>query len=139
MHKCVIAAPELTLIAPAAIFMTALFVRNLNPLPYEPAYTAQRLVLWYSERLWTHWVLLLALPFIVLVTGATLRNTWIRHVRSARQSLALIGAHLATLCVAATTLAAGGVLAIVALLGSLNSPKAEAKAPRFFFSLANSA
>jgi len=101
--------------------MTALFVRNLNPLPYEPAYAAQRLVMWYSERMWTLWVLLLALPFIVLVTGcATLRDTWIRHVESARQSLALIHAHFATLCVAATTLAAGGILAIVALQMLLN-------------------
>jgi hypothetical protein len=57
--------------------------------------------------MWTLWVLLLALPFTVLVTGcATLRYNWNRELpHTARQLLA----------VAATTLAAGGILAIVVL------------------------
>jgi hypothetical protein len=42
-----IAATELTLIFPAALFMTALFVRNLQPQQYEPAHTAQQIVMWY--------------------------------------------------------------------------------------------
>jgi len=111
-----LAALELALIAPAAIFMAALFVRKLNPLPYEPAHTAQQVVMWYAGRMWTLWVLLLALPLTVLVTGCvTLRHTWNRDAISARQALAVIRTHLATLVVLATTLAATSILAIVAL------------------------
>ena len=67
MRTRLIAAVELMLLAPAVAFMTALFVRNLNPL--EVAHTAERLVMWYAGRMWTLWVLLLALPLTVLVTG----------------------------------------------------------------------
>jgi len=96
--------------------MAALFVRNLNPLPYEPAHTAQRLVLWYAGRMWTLWVLLLALPLTVLVTGCiTLRHTWNRDAIAARQALAMIRTHLTTLVVLATTLGATAILAIVVL------------------------
>ena len=115
----VIAVLELVLIFPAMLFMTALMVRNLRPLQYEPAHTAQRIVIWYSGHAWTLWVLLLALPFAVLVTGcATLLRDWNRDVElpsSARQSLAVIRAHPATLFVAATTLTAAGILVIVVL------------------------
>lgn len=119
MRTRTIAAIELALIFPAALFMTALVVRNLQPLQYEPAHAAQQLVMWYAGRIWTLWVLLLALPLTVLVTGcATLLHRWtcdidLRH--TAWQSLAAIRAHLATLLVAATTLTAGGILAIVVL------------------------
>jgi hypothetical protein len=114
-----IAALELLLIFPAALFMTALVVRELRPLPYEPAHTAQWIVMWYSGKMWTLWVLLLALPFAVLVTGcATLLRDWNRAValqNTARPSLAAIRAHPATLTVAATTLAAAVILVIVVL------------------------
>ena len=103
----VIAALELMLISPAALFMTALVVRRLRPLQYEPAHTAQRIVMWYSGQMWTLWVLLLALPFTALVTGcAMLLNRWNRDVElpnNARRSLA------------ATSLTAAGILAIVIL------------------------
>ena len=49
---------QLVLILPAALFMAALVVRNLGPLRYEPAHTAQQIVMWYAGRLWTLWVLL---------------------------------------------------------------------------------
>lgn len=115
----VIAALELVLIFPAALFMIALVVRNLGPLQYEPAQTAQRIVMWYSTQMWTLWVLLLALPFAVLVTGCgTLLRDWSRDVKlpnTARQSRAVIRAHPETLFVAATTLAAAGILVIVVL------------------------
>jgi hypothetical protein len=100
--------------------MTALFTRNLQPQQYEPAHTAQRIVMWYAVR--PHvglWVLLMALPFVVLVTGcATLLRSWNDNAelrQAARQTLAAVRAHLATLFVAAATLTAVGVLAIVAL------------------------
>jgi|SRR5882672_2754810 len=117
MRTRIIAAVELALIFPAALFMTALVVRNLGPLQYEPALTAQHFVMWYAGRMWTLWLLLLALPFTVLVTGcATLRYNWNGEPpHTARQLLAVFRADLATLFVAATTLAAGGILAIVVL------------------------
>ena len=99
--------------------MTALVVRNLQPMQYEPARTAQRIVMWYAGRRWTLWVLLIALPFAVLVTGcATLLRSWNGDVElphDARQTLAAIRAHPTTLFVAAATLTAGGVLVIVVL------------------------
>ena len=117
--KRAIAATELLLIAPAALFMTALFVRNLQPEQYEPARTAQRIIMWYAGRRWTLWVLLMALPFAVFVTGGvTLVRGWYHDIelrQAARQTLALIRAHLPMLLVAAASLVAAGVLAIVAL------------------------
>ena len=68
--KRAIAAIELLLIAPAVLFMTALFVRELQRRQAEPAHTAGRIVTWCSAR--PHlglWVLLMALPFTVLVIG----------------------------------------------------------------------
>jgi hypothetical protein len=118
--KRVIAAIELLLIFPAGLFMTALFVRNLQPLQYEPARTAERIVTWYSARPRVGlWVLLMALPLAVLLTGCgSLLRSWNADVelrQTTRHTLAAIRAHLATLLIAAATLAAGGVLAIVAL------------------------
>ena len=113
------AAAQLLLIFPAVLFMGALVVRELQPLQHEPAHTAQRIVMWYSARMWTLWVLLIALPFAVLVTGCgTLLRRWGAEVelrQATRQTLAAISAHLATVLVAGATLTAGGVLAIVAL------------------------
>ena len=120
LPKRAIATAELLLIFPAALFMTALFVRNLQPVQYEPAHTAQRIVTWYAER--PHiglWVLLIALPLAVLVTGfATLLRRWRDEVelrRAAWDTFAALRAHLSALLVAGATLAAGGILGIVAL------------------------
>jgi hypothetical protein len=119
MRTRLIAALELVLIFPAALFMTALVVRELQPLQYEPAHSAQQLVMWYAGRIWTLWVLLLALPLTVLVTGcAMLRHRWnveFAPPHTARQSLAVLRAHPATLLVAATTFAAAVILVIVVL------------------------
>ncbi|OLC91648.1 MAG: hypothetical protein DMG35_17335 [Acidobacteria bacterium] len=115
----IVAALELALIFPAALFMMALAVRNMLPLQYEPAHIAQRIIVWYSGRMWTLWVLLLALPFAVLITGAvTLLRDRDRDVglpNTARQSLAVLREHPAKLLVAATTLTAAGILVIVVL------------------------
>ena len=114
------AATELLLIFPAALFMTALFVRNLQPLQYEPAHTAQQIVTWFAVRPRLGlWGLLIALPLAVLVTGCvTLWRRWSDEVelrQASRQTLAALSANWATVLVAGSTLAAGGVLAIVAL------------------------
>jgi hypothetical protein len=118
--KGAIAATELLLIFPAALFMTALFVRNLQPQQYEPAHTAQQIVRWYSARPRVGlWVLLIALPLAVLTTGSvSLLRSWSEDAllrNAARETLAAVRSHLATLFVALATLAAGGILAIVAL------------------------
>ena len=114
------AGVELLFIAPAALFMTALFMRNLQPQQYEPAHTAQQIVMWYAAR--THiglWLFLMALPTLVLLIGcATLCWQWRKdaELRTAtRQFLALVSRHLATILVAGASLTALGVLAIVAL------------------------
>jgi len=67
----VLATLELVLIAPATLFMTALFVRNLQPQQYEPAHTAQRIVAWYAAR--THlglWLFLIGFPWRYLSSAA---------------------------------------------------------------------
>jgi hypothetical protein len=66
--KRTIATTEVLLILPSVLFMTALFVRNLQPLQYEPAHTAQQIVDWYAARPRVGlWLLLTALPLAVLV------------------------------------------------------------------------
>jgi hypothetical protein len=120
VNKYTIATMELALIFPAVLFMTALFVRNLQPPQYEPAHTAHQIVAWYAARPRIGlWGLLIALPLAVLVMGCgTLLRGWSRETelrQAARNTLATLSAHLSTLLVAAATLAAGGVLAIVTL------------------------
>lgn len=95
MAKRAIAAVELLLIFPAGLFMTALFVRNLQPQQYEPAHTAQQIVMWYSVRPHTGlWVFLIGLPLAVLVTGGSaLLYNWNQDVElreATRQTFATI-------------------------------------------------
>lgn len=114
-----IAALEFVLLSPAALFMGALVLRSLQPLQSASAHSAQQVVGWYAGRLWTLWVLLLALPFTVLITGsAALLRSWPRGMavpRTIRQSVALVREHLPTLVVGATTLAAAVIVVIVLL------------------------
>lgn len=115
----VVATMQLTLILPAALFMAAVLVASGNAPQYDLARVAQRIVIWYSARMWTLWLLLLAMPCAVLVTGcATLFCRWNHDVglpHSARQSLARSPALLATVFVAGLTLISAGILVIVAL------------------------
>jgi hypothetical protein len=79
------------------------------------------IVNWYATGpVWlTLWILLIAMPLAVLVIGgATLLRSWKSDAelrQAARQTLATVRAHLATLLIALATLASGGILAIVAL------------------------
>ena len=115
-----LAATELLLVSPAALFMTALFVRNLQPAQYEPAHTAGRVVDWFSARPFLGLdVFLIALPFAVfIIGGAAVLRSWrsdagLRHV--ALETLAAVRTNLTTLLIAGATLMAGGILAIVAV------------------------
>jgi hypothetical protein len=118
--KSAVAATELLLVFPAALFMAALFVRNLQPQEYEPAHSAQRIVDWYAAS--PHvglWVLLIALPLVVLFLGVvTLVRSWKADADlrlAARLVRESVRGHFATLLVTLATLTAGGILAIVAL------------------------
>jgi hypothetical protein len=119
MRTRVIAAMELVLIFPSALFMTALVLRNLEPLQYEPARSAQQLVMWYAGRMWTLWFLLFSLPLLVLVSGcAELLRSYNRDIvppLTSRKLFAMVRAHSSSLFIAATTLMAGVILAIVVL------------------------
>ena len=115
-----LATVELMLIFPAALFMSALFVRNLQPQQYEPARTAERIVVWYAAR--THlglWLFLIAFPLAVLVIGCvSLVRSWradpaLRTV--ALECAAAIRRHCAVLVVALATATSAGILGIVAL------------------------
>ena len=115
-----IAAAELLLVAPAVLFVTALFVRNLQPEQYEPAHTAARIVALYASS--THiglWLLMMALPLLVLVVGCVaLTRAWRADAalrQATHQVVAAIRAHLAALFIACATASAFAILAIVAL------------------------
>lgn len=119
MRTRIVATIQLVLLFPAVLFMSSLILRQLQPQQYEPARSAQQVVMWYAARMWSLWILLLALPIAVLVTGgATLLHGWNRDTmlpHTARQLLAVIRAQFAMLVVAAATLTACGILAIVVL------------------------
>lgn len=115
-----LALVEFLLVLPATLFMTALFVRNIQPSPYQPAETARWIVDWFSAR--PHIgleVCLIALPFLAFVIGcsavvrawrsdAGLRQASLMAVAVAREYFSLIIVTIATLM-------AGSILAIVAL------------------------
>ena len=119
-RSAIAAGTELLLIFPAVLFMAALFVRNVQPLQYEPAHTAQQIVNWYAARLHIGlWGLLIGMPLIVLVTGGGIVfHKWRSDPElreAARQTLVVLAAHFETLLIALATLVAGGALSIVAL------------------------
>jgi len=110
----VVAALDLLCIVPAALFMLALIIRRL-PL-HDMANTAQQIVMWYSGRMWTLWVLLLALPIVVLITGCVaLFGERIQTPDVTPNTLALIHGQPGSLFVAGLTLSAAGILAVVIL------------------------
>ena len=118
--KRTVAVVEWLLIFPAALFMTALFVRNIQPASYEPAETARRIVDWFSARprLGLQ-VFLMALPLAAFfLGGAAVWRYWRNdaQLRSAARAMAFTTwRHLAALLIAGATLLAGAILAVVAL------------------------
>lgn len=115
-----VAALELLFVFPAVLFMTALFARSIQPLQYEPAHTAQRIVDWYAAR--PHiglWLLLIMFPLAVIVMGSvTLMREWRRSQELRVATLRAIGfvrSQASSILIAGATAIAAGVLAIVAL------------------------
>ena len=101
-----LAAAELLLLLPSAIFIAALLMRYAGGGLEQ---SAQQIVMWYAGKQWTLWVLLIALPLIVLVTGgAALLGSW-------NDGKNLRGTDPATLALAALTLLAAAILAVVGM------------------------
>ncbi len=119
MDRRIIAATELVLIFPAALFLTAVVARHLQLLQYEPAHIAQEIVTWYSVRYWTLWVLLIGLPLGALLNGSIvlLRNSshGTDEGQIGKHPSAAIHTQVPTQIIATATLAAGLILAVVVL------------------------
>jgi len=115
-----IAAIELLLIFPATLFMLALFFREVQPEPYQPAQTARHIVDWFAARphIGLH-LFLIALPFAALIIGTTTTlRSWRcePHLRQlALDTFASVRAQASFLLIATATLVAGAILSIVAL------------------------
>ena len=114
MDRRIVAAAELVLIFPAALFLTAVVARHLQPLEF-----AQEIVTWYSVRFWTLWVLLIGLPFAALFNGCAVllgdSNEGTDEEQIAKQPFGAIRTQLPTQIIAAATLAAGLILVVVVL------------------------
>jgi len=113
--KRTIAIIELLLVLPAALFMAALFLREVQPL----AQTG-RLVEWFSHHLVLGlYVFLIAMPLAAFVVGwATVVRSWRSDAELRRATLEVfttVRAHVASLLIAGATLMAAGILAIVAM------------------------
>jgi len=113
--KSNIAIVELILIFPAALFMTALFLREVQPL----AHTG-RLVDWFSHHVVIGlYVFLVAMPLAAFVSGGALvLSSWRNNAefrRATQEMVTIVRKHLASLLIAGATLMAAGILAIVAM------------------------
>jgi cytochrome b561 len=113
--KKTIAIIELFLVFPAALFMVALFLREVQPL----AQTG-RLVEWFSHHVVLGlYVFLFGMPFAAFVIGcAIVLRSWSSEAEFRRATLDIftaIRAHAASLLIAGATLMAAGILAIVAM------------------------
>lgn len=107
MSRPFAAVVQFALIVPAGLFLLAVVARGVEPLESGQAQIAQTIVTWYAVRIWTLWVLLLALPAgAFVIGGATLAG--------GRRAPAAAG-HGATVAVAAVTIVAGAILAAVVL------------------------
>jgi hypothetical protein len=119
-HKRLLAAFELLLVFPASLFMAALFLRNVQPEPYEPAQSARRLVDWFSARPFLCLdIFLIAFPLAAFAIGcASVLRGW-RHDAELRRAVlqiwTAVRGHCAAVLIAAATLIAGSILAIVAV------------------------
>jgi hypothetical protein len=107
---------QLLAIFPSVLFMGALVVRALQPLQNEPAHTAHQIIMWFAARMWSLWVLLLALPFAVLVTGCvTMAHECRDEISLSQTARRILAAIHADRAIAAVTVTAGAILAIVVL------------------------
>jgi hypothetical protein len=115
-QKRYVAIMEVLLILPAALFMAALVLRQLTASSLGVA--AQLTVMWYAERQWTLWLLLVTLPLAVVVAGcATLLHVWkYEHSRTGlQQTVAAVLTDGTSMLIAVLTIVAAIFLAVVGL------------------------
>ena len=106
------------LICPAILFVTALSVREWQPLESGPGRTAERVVSWYAAHpQLALWVLLLLLPLSAFVLGsAALVRTWTDNPQLQDftwRALAAIPNHWPAMSIGVATLLAAGVLTMI--------------------------
>ena len=108
---------QLVLILPAALFMTALVARDFGVPQSEPVRAAQLIVAFYSQHMWTLWVLLLGLPFVALIVGCVTMfgRREVELPSTVGRSLTSINLQPVTLLVIATTLTSAAILTTVVL------------------------
>ena len=115
--KRLLAATEILLVLPAAVFLLSIAVRSTASIALGPARTAERIVQWYLA-LGTPialWGLLMAAPLAALMVGsAALVRHW-TQATAPQASLASLLADRSTLIVASATVTAAIVLVIVGL------------------------
>jgi hypothetical protein len=114
----VIAVWALALVCPALVFVTALFVRQVQPLESEPARTAERIVRWFAAHpQFGLWVALLLFPLSAFILGsAALLRTWadnpqLRDYTS--RALWAIPAHWPAVSIGGLTLLSAWVLTMI--------------------------
>ena len=114
MDRRIIAATQLVLIFPAALFLTAVVARHVQSLQF-----AQEIVTWYSVRYWTLWVLLISSPLVALLNGCIVllhnSNDGTDEGQITKQPFAAIRTELPVQIIAAATLTAGLILVVVVL------------------------
>lgn len=103
MRTRTIAVLELALILPAMLFLAAVAAPALLS---QPAPALQSFVAWYAHRMWTLWVLLLALPLVGFGVGCVA----LRRLRP----------DFGAILLGVATTAAGAILAVVILHMSAN-------------------
>lgn len=115
-----LATLEVALIFPATLFMTALFMRNVQPRQFEPAHTAQRIVDWYAARTGVGlWLFLIGLPMAVLAIGClTLARNWRSDPAMREAALEFAGTiqrYLAVFIIVLATCVSAAILCVVVL------------------------
>jgi hypothetical protein len=113
--KQTLAIVELILVLPAALFMTALFLREV-----QPAAQTGLLVQWFSHHIVLGlYVSLIGMPLAAFTVGcAMVLRSWRADAHFRRATLevfTIARANVASLLIAGATLMAGGILAIVAM------------------------
>jgi hypothetical protein len=103
---------QVALIAPAVLFLGAVLIEKLGGIWHATPAAAEVIVTWYASRMWTLWVLLVALP--VTVFGAGCAVLWRTHTENKR-NLRLAGQDSAMRLLSSMTVLAGVVLLVVGL------------------------
>ena len=110
-----LAAIELLLLLPAIVFFGALFLRAV-----QPVIGTGRVVSWYAHHVVLGlYVALVAMPVAALITGsAVMWRSWRiegEFRRRALQVFTAVRGNVESLLIAASTLMAGAILALVAM------------------------